>query len=401
MANITLRIRQDRINKQGTLPIEILIFHQGNNRTISLKRRVRAEHWDDVRKVVKGGDPREKQITNSIIKRETARLQSLIDKCLLKDERMDLSAIVSQYRGKKGDSSTLVDFLHNYIEANPKNLQFNTLRYYKTCLERLREFDLNVKLTDVDEAWLGRFEKFLKENGNSQNTVFNRLKVVRKMLRLARREGRINHYPFEYYTIRTEDTKRAFLSMEELGKLRELQGLPPSYELIRDIYVFSATTGGIRFGDLCLLSKDNIIEIKGDMRLEFRNEKTDDIISFRVPISSQQIISKYWADESDQVFPLLKDVPDKESELKQVISNANAYANKVLKILAKKAKISKRITMHTARHTWATISLNNDISTEVVGKILGHRNLKTTQIYTNILDKRKDEAIDKWDDILG
>ncbi|NND05126.1 MAG: tyrosine-type recombinase/integrase [Saprospiraceae bacterium] len=138
-----------------------------------------------------------------------------------------------------------------------------------------------------------------------------------------------------------------------------------------------------------------MIQIRDGARVEFRAAKTNDVISFKLPGLALEIINRYQGGE--YVFPLLKG----RGRLLNEISAKNAYANKVLKMLAKKAEIPKKISMHTARHTWATISLSNDITTKVVGKILGHKDLKTTQIYTNILDKRKDAAIDKWDDILG
>lgn len=386
MAKITIRIREDRVNKKGLAPIELLVFHKGRNKQLSLGRKVKPENWDDERKEVKGEG---RQVTNSVITRQKAKLQNIIDKMILAEEDLSLDEIVRRYRGKSQSEEDLAGYLQSYIDRNPENLQYGTLKYYKTCLERIKEFD-KVKLKHVNEDWLGGFEKFLKKEGNNQNTIFQRLKVIRKIMRLAQREGKVQHYPFQHYKIKTEKTTRDFLSLEELKKLQGLEGLPKSYELVRDVYVFSATTGGIRFGDLCVLQRDSI----KDGKISFRNRKTKDPISFRLSKTSQAILDKY---SGDYLFPIIDDSKPILGE----ISRRNAYFNKVLKLLAQKAKINKRLTMHTARHTWATISLNNDISTEVVGKILGHKDLKTTQIYTNILDKRKDEAIDRWDDILG
>jgi len=397
MATITVRIRKDR-STNGEAPIELLVFHKGSNRQISLKRKVNPEHWDDHKKMVKSGPT--KQITNSIIKRESAKIQAIIDKITLADETISLTDIIEKYKGKS-DSTVLVDYLKDYLEDNPDNLKYVTIKTYNTCLSALEEFNSAVKLAMVDAGFIADFEKFLITKGNRVNTIFNRLKVIRKIMRRARREGRIDTNPFEFYKIKTESSKRDFLTVQELQSLWDLEGLAQSYELTRDVYVFSATAGGVRFGDLCKLKRENVNDRDGITRLQFRSSKTDQLIEFKLSMIPLSIIEKYSDEDRELLFPILDYVSTDDKELVEMISRRNAYFNKVLKVLSKKAGIPKNLSMHTARHTFATISLSKDIQTEVVGKILGHKDLKTTQIYTKILDKSKDEASDKWDDILS
>ena len=100
----------------------------------------------------------------------------------------------------------------------------------------------------------------------------------------------------------------------------------------------------------------------------------------------------------DLLFPILKpelDIND-PVQVKKAFSARGAYLNKILKRIMRKLEIDKSVSMHTARHTFATICLNLGARIEVVSKLLGHSDIKTTQIYAKIMDQEKDAAIDLW-----
>jgi site-specific recombinase XerD len=105
--------------------------------------------------------------------------------------------------------------------------------------------------------------------------------------------------------------------------------------------------------------------------------------------------------QEEFLFPILhtdREYP-MEAKLKQAISARNAYFNKVLRVITTKAGIQKKVSMHVARHSFATISISIGVSLEVLSKLLGHSDLKTTQIYGKIMDKQKDEAMGLWDQV--
>ena len=187
------------------------------------------------------------------------------------NSNVTVDEIVAKHKGVDKKNPYFTEYLNNHIESNPDNINSSTLMYYGTCKNRLEEFRPKVKLSEIDAEFLSDFEKYLKkEHSNSQNTIFNRLKVIRKVLRVARREGLIDKNPFEYYKIKIKPTKRDFLTLEELKELVALENLPPSYKLVRDIYVFSAMSGGLRFEDICTLSTTHIRETDGENRLDIR-----------------------------------------------------------------------------------------------------------------------------------
>ena len=397
---MTTRIRESRLNKKGETRILAVLFQGKKTKELSTGVSVKPKHWEKSRQKISVKD-KSYQVKNSKLKKFLSDLETVIDEQQILNKSVTLDQIVQSFKGESSSDPLLVDYLRKYIDSNPNKLKSGTLMYYSTCLERIKDFSPKVKLSGIDEKYLGSFESHLKtKHSNKQNTVFNRLKVLRKILLVARREGLINSNPFEFYKIKTEETTRDYLSIDELKKLISLTNLPPSYELVRDMYVFSAFSGGIRFGDISTLSKFNLSIKENEYRLELKTSKTNKLISFRLPSQSIELIRKYDGQgPGDYLFPILPKEVD-ENNSRKLISAKNAYFNKVLKLLAKKASIDKHITFHTARHTWATISLSEGIQTEIVGDILGHKDLKTTQIYTNILDERKVEAMDKWDNLM-
>lgn len=401
MIQLTTRIRENRLNKKGETRVLIVLYKGKISREVSSGVGVKPENWKKNGRVSSKDDF---YLTkNSAITKELGKLDALIRQESALNPDVSVKRIIELYKGKSEQQDPLfTEYLEDYISRNPQGLRFGTLTYYNTCLERIKEFDEDVRLNQINVDFLERFENYLKiEFINSPNTIFNRMKVIRKVLRIARREGKIKHYPFEHYKIKTEKTKREYLSLDELKKLSALKGLPPSYELVKDIFLFSVYAGGLRFGDMCTLNNEHIVERNGHYRLERKMGKTEDYLSFKLNNQALEIIDKY-KDQGvgEYVFPILhEEVETNTIKERKLISRRNAYFNKVIKELAKKAKIKKHLTMHTARHTHATIALSLGVQTEVIGDIMGHKDLKTTQIYTKILDERKDEAIDKWNSL--
>jgi site-specific recombinase XerD len=146
---------------------------------------------------------------------------------------------------------------------------------------------------------------------------------------------------------------------------------------VRDIFLFSCYTG-LAYADVKKLKRSEIIiGIDGEQWLVSRRQKTD--ISARIPVlpAALTIIERYknhpQCHDKDQVLPIL----------------SNQKMNAYLKEIADACRIQKTLTYHIARHTFATtVTLTNGVPIETVSKMLGHRNLRTTQHYAKILDKK-------------
>ena len=131
-------------------------------------------------------------------------------------------------------------------------------------------------------------------------------------------------------------------------------------------------------------------------------QKTGNPLNVKVPNTGLAILEKYKQPDSDKedfIFPILKNELDYSNPhfMFKAISSATAYTNKDLKEIARLAKITKNVHFHTSRHTFATRAIRKGMRMEYASKILGHSNLKTTQIYAKIVNEELDKAMEVFD----
>jgi len=230
------------------------------------------------------------------------------------------------------------------------------------------------------------------------NTLVANLKIIRCIMNDAIRQGLIKRDddPFFSFRMKNETTHKEYLTEAELVAVEKLS-LPKGTKLAltRDMYVFSAYTGGIRISDILILKWKNF---DGE-RLHFNMMKTNRDVMVKLPKKTLKIIKKYQpkkAQPESLVFPFIN--PDEDLTKPLIIHNAisrsNALINKNLKTIATKAKIEKNISFHTSRHTFATLALRKGIRIEYVSKLLGHASIEETQIYAKIVNEELDKAME-------
>ena len=165
----------------------------------------------------------------------------------------------------------------------------------------------------------------------------------------------------------------------------------------RNMYVFAAYAGGVRISDLLQLRWQNY----DGTHIRIFTQKTKESIQVKLPAKASVILEEYANSQpnrksTDFVFPLLHNNIDYTLPvvLFKAISSNTAYANKNLKLIAKKAEIEKNISFHSSSHTWATRALQKGMLIEYVSKLMGHGSLKTTMIYTKIVNSELDNAME-------
>jgi site-specific recombinase XerD len=196
---------------------------------------------------------------------------------------------------------------------------------------------------------------------------------------VAMRYGYIKSNPFKYLTIKKVDGKRDFLSAEELNKLAKLYYSDEITDLkekeILQYFLFSCYTG-LRYSDLKALKSSSI----KDKSIQINMHKTSYQVNIPLTQKACQLLPSKGKSDSDQVFRVY----------------CNKVTNRILKDIGARYKIQKKLTCHVARHTFATVSITLGIPIEVVSKLLGHTNLKTTQVYAKIVDSVKEREMEKW-----
>jgi integrase len=260
-----------------------------------------------------------------------------------------------------------------------------------SALKYLRNFtNGNLIFSNLNETFLEDFKEYLlttKSNKSSmstlsQNSAVSYFNKIKASLRQAYKDGILQtDLNSKISSIKTVETRREYLTIEELNKLAKT---PCNNDLLKRASLFSALTG-LRFSDIEKLIWGEIEFIKGEgYFLNFSQKKTK---SIEVLPISDQAYSFLIGDK--ELNLMLKD--DKVFEgLKY-----SAYHNKHLFQWIGASGITKDITFHCFRHTYATLQLFNGTDIYTVSKMLGHKNLKATQVYAKIVDKAKRETTDK------
>ena len=199
---------------------------------------------------------------------------------------------------------------------------------------------------------------------------------LKKMVGVALDNEWIDKNPFQRFKVRMDKYDRGYLSQQELKRIVGFYTEIERLAIVKDLFLFSCYTG-IAYCDLVELKEENVIMgIDGKYWISTKRLKTKN--SFRLPLlePALQIIEKY------------KEHP-RRVEGKLLPKLSNQRMNSYLKEIADGCKITKHLTFHMARHTFATtVMLSNGVPIETVSKVLGHTRLATTQIYARVLDKK-------------
>jgi integrase len=255
---------------------------------------------------------------------------------------------------------------------------------YRTSLERIKEFAKN-KLIDerlpfnkVDEKFCEDYKNWLFSKGYKNNTVWVTILKLKTVLNNAVKEKIIPSNPAKYTRVKLEETEKVYLTFEELQKMYANEY--KDKELYR-AFLFACYTG-LRLSDIKALTWGQIREGK----LFFRQKKTKGIEYLPISESALKVLNLFQTEEIKQ-------------DTEKKVFNFKGYASDTFGIKLNEwtiaAKVNKKITFHTARHTFATLSLTYGIDLYTVSKLLGHKSITNTQIYAKIINEKVNEAVNK------
>lgn len=289
--------------------------------------------------------------------------------CLCKSRVSNAYLTVCKRKREKDD---FLSFFSHEIEL--ASIKSSTKRNHFTTWNLLQTFQSSIAFAELTFDFLTRFDYFMQNQGLHTNTIAKHMKQLKRYVNLAVHKGYISweQYPFRHYKIKAVDSHHTFLMPDELYKLEklELAGKHLNLQKTLDAFLFCCYTG-MRYSDFTHLSYSNLKE--GNW-LEYTSVKTGACV--RLPLSllfhgkPMCILEKYRIDLNS--FFCLKD---------------NSNVNKELNRIARLAGLHTTVTFHTARHTNATLLIYIGVNITTVQKLLGHKSIKTTQLYSAILDQ--------------
>ena len=359
--------RKKQLNKQGTALVQVEALL--NQRKVYFKTNIylKPEHWDKQTSQV-CNHPQANDL-NTMLFEFILHLQAIELSLWKRGIPVTLSLLKDAIKKDKPVNVTFPVFAKIYVQESDRKR--STKENLMTTITVLQEFRPGLDFKDITYTFLKEFEAYLREKGNSVNTIAKHLRQLRTLVNEAINQGYIpsDAYPFRKYKIKQEKGRKEFLTPDELKRLENLD-VDKKLRHVLDAFLFCCYTG-LRYSDFCQLTPENIIRVNGKRWLYFKSVKTD--VEIRLPLhllfegKALTVLERY-----DIVTDFAKIGP-------------NSEANKYLAQLATLARIRKHITYHTARHTCATLLVHQGVPITTVQKLLGHTSVRTTEVYSEVL----------------
>ncbi len=388
--SILFYIKRAKANNLGVCPIYTRVTVNGKRFEFSTNKYINPDKWSSEGSKVKGTTEEARTINSHL---DYLKNQVLVaeKKLFKKDISVNSENLKNELFGVSETKRMLIPIFQDHNnkieELVGKEYAPGTLERYKTSLSHTIEFlkwkynVTDIDINKIDHAFISDYEFWLRSVRKcANNTAVKYLKNFNKIIKICLANDWLHKNPFANYKSKVKEVERVYLSEEEIQSIINKDFKIERLSLVRDIFLFSCFTG-LAYIDVKNLTKGHIsIGIDGDKWIFTNRQKTESASKIPVLPVTQMIIDKY-ADHPQAL---------NQERLLPILSNQrmNAY----LKEIAAVCEIEKELTFHIARHTFATtVTLTNGVPIESVSKMLGHKNLRTTQHYAKVLDKKVSE----------
>lgn len=379
--------RLNKLNSDGTALIQIKAYQNAKSRYFSTEVWIEPKYWDKRNKRVKHTHPTQfiynQRIQEQMAAMEAYEIQQINRLGAFPLDRLD------EYTSNNRELATFTDFFKSELQS--EGLTIGTFKAKRTTFNKLVDFRKNVYFRDLTYQFITGFDRFLKRQNLGANTLVKHHKIMKQMIREAEKLGYCdaNNNPYLHFKMKGEEPNRVYLTEEELDKMERIKFTQDDKHLerIRDFFLFACWTG-LRFSDVNALVSRQFSKTKNGLVLSLQAEKTKKHLQLplfllfkngKTGVSKPEAIAQKYIHLSP-VFEKAG-IPKESTPIFGGISNQ--YFNRLLKLVAAKAGIDKRIASHSARRSFATI-LSRKVKMPVLQKLLQHSTLSMVQIYVQL-----------------
>lgn len=386
-----------------TCPLYLRITVLNERTEVSLNREVHPDKWNKGKQCLKGTSLESIEL-NDFLKTVKLKIYELQRSLLEKGEIVTAKALKALLLNQDARNKTLIQVFDYHIanmrlKAKPafaSGYSLSTIKKYEYCRDHLRNFlfysfgDRDLSLVKFNLEFIQKFYNYMladlvfkdeqnrivKKARNDNNAAMKNLQLLRKVIKEAEGHGWIKVNPFVSFRTKYDKTEQVYLTEEEVTRIAEKEIAIERLAIIRDIFIFCCFTG-LAYSDVSKLNKSHI-EVRIDKTKWLRISRTKTNTPCIIPIlpNAQKILDKY----SQNPLCLIKDA------LLPVPSNQKF--NSYLKELASICNINKTLTCHSARRTFATIAMNNNIPAETIIKIIGHSGFSQLDRYSKVAESK-------------
>jgi integrase len=353
-------IQPSKCNKHGEAPIYLRITYNSDRKNISTGYSISPERWDNTKGQVRGSKEDATAI-NGYISHTRTKLMELFNE-MVNDGDVSIDGLIDRLIGREVISRTLLELVkfHNQDFQNRIGVDytFSTFEKYDILRKKLIEFipakygKKDVRLRDLNQQFMGDFDFYLKTvDGNQHNTAVKYLKNLKKVLNVAVINGWIESNPFQHFKASYKEVDRVYLTQHELDVIERKKFQISRLILVKDAFLFQCYTG-LAYSDMAKLTRGHVAPgIDGNKWIIIRRTKTNVRASIPLLKQAEELIKKYDDGSHDPDRPLFPFYS---------IQKFNSFLHEIAELCG----ISKSLTSHVGRRTFATtIALANGLST--------------------------------------
>ncbi|MDO7138910.1 site-specific integrase [Algibacter lectus] len=403
MASIKVILRINKIDKSGKSPLYLRVIKDRKTKFISLSLKISENEWDSDKQIVKKNHSNSTRL-NKYISQKIADAQGQIADLETKNLSASARRLKEAIKGKP--NVNFFEYSYDRCEKQKHTLALSTYNNYKNYLKKFENYIGNKDMTfdDITVTTLKNYAGYCSTTlGNNNTTINFSLKILGLMFKEAQREDLVplSHFPFSKFSVKKSKSTKRFLSAKQLEAFMKLDVSGKSKaEVIKDMFIFSVFSGGLRFGDIIELKWENYNSKEHKITKVIR--KTNRQHSVRIGKVAIDILKKYKKSnsiDSDIIFPFTnidKEYFTNREQRSKVVRKAIALSCMHLTKMGKRLELPFSLTFHISRHTFATRALNNGMRIEHVSKLMDHSDIGITQVYAKIISSELDNAVDKY-----
>lgn len=357
---------------KGTVQIEILF--ERKRKWLSTGVRLYSDQWSEKTKVkntVQSLDLNERLDT------QMRNINEFINGLVKNKEPFSFDKL-EHFLKYSQTKESFIDFIKRRVSERT-DLRQGTLNTHASLITSLEEFGRIVYFTDVTTANIMHYDNFLHGKYNKQTTIHGYHKRLKRYINEAIKYDLLKDNPYnklKFERGKSEGIK--YLTLEQIKQIQGLKTASESIERVRDLFVFQCFTG-LSYADLFNFDFSGVIKKGNKFFIRDVRVKTEEEYFLMLLKPAMEILQKY-----DFKLPVI----------------SNYQYNLRLKVVQELARIKQNLHSHMARHSFAVMALNMGVSIENLAKMMGHTDIKTTQIYAKVLNKSVQEEFEKMDSKL-
>ncbi len=400
MATIKTKFRSSSVEgREGALYYQVI--HNRVVRQISTGYKLFASEWDQRSEAVipcqhPAGMERDNYLLSvgERIRRDKIRLEKAI-RTLSQSGPFTADDIVIRFHDS-GQEPSFNDYIRQQIVRLKRLGKIRTSETYTAALKSFSSFmkGRDILFGELNSDLLMEYEAYLKNRGNSPNTISFYMRILKAVYNRAVENGLTGQRNlFKSVYTGVEKTLKRAIHLNDIRRIKRLDlSLKPHLDFARDMFLFCFYTRGMSFVDMAYLKKGDI----ANGILTYRRKKTGQQLFIRWEKCMQEIIDKYPVNETEFLLPV---ITERNKEYRKQYTNALHRVNTLLKKIGEMLDLPIPLTMYVARHSWASIAKNHNVPVSVISEGMGHDSENTTQIYlasldTAVVDKANKKILD-------